>query len=199
MSLTAERDYEIFQSLEDFQSYSPILSSTQLLIEEAKSKLSIEKISKFSNSGINQDENTSQSNSYTITTNIPEKDAPATPIYYFETKIKSGRAISLQKWLGVVTGIRKKSFSADLINLTHQGYDEETEISIEEITDEDRGLIKLGSFFYWSIGYHHSYSGQRTRMSQIRFKRMPGWDKTVLKGAEIKAEKTAKVFGWDVK
>jgi len=198
MNLAAERDYETFQSYEDFQAYSPMLSPTRILVEEAKSKLSAEEISKFSKFGVDQDENISQTNSHTVTTNIPTEDAPATPIYYFETNIKVGRAISLQKWLGVVTGIGKRNFSADLINLTHKGYDEETEISIEEITDEDREFIKLGSYFYWSIGYHHSYTGQRTRMSQIRFRRLPAWNKSVLKEAETNAKKTAKLFGWDV-
>ncbi len=197
MNLSLAEDYEILQSFEEFQKFGPLLSSSKFLLEEAKQKMPEDEILKYSKSKIGQEDNSSLSNLKSVTTNIPEKELPVTPIYHFKLKQNTGRAISLQKWQGIVTQIFKDSFYSDLINLTHEGFDEETEFSIEEVSPEDQSLIEVGAIFYWSIGYHHSYSGQRTRMSQIRFKRMPNWSKKAIEMAEKKAKKTATLFGWN--
>jgi len=76
-----------------------------------------------------------------------------------------------QKWVGYVTEIKRESFNAKLTDLTTKGTNENTEFDFDEITDEDKKLIQVGSAFYWSIGYLHSENGQITKESLIRFQR----------------------------
>ena len=50
--------------------------------------------------------------------------------------------------------------------------------------------------FYWNIGYHTSYSGQRTRTSIMRFRRLPAWTQNKIDAAKQEAERIGKAIGW---
>jgi len=120
------------------------------------------------------------------------------PIYHIENNPKVGRAIALQKWIGIIDSVNTKEnvFTAKLINKTNEGYDEFAEIDFDEITQEDIDLVEIGAVFYWTIGYHHNYSGQRTRISQIRLRRLPKWDDDKIKTVNDNAKKLADIIGW---
>lgn len=114
----------------------------------------------------------------------------------FKAKSHQNIFISLQKWEGIVLDVMDHAFLARLIDLTQKGTDEEAEFSFDEISEEDKPLIRSGAIFYWNIGYHTSYSGQRTRTSLIRFRRLPAWTQREIDAAKREAERIGKALGW---
>lgn len=104
--------------------------------------------------------------------------------------------VSLQKWEGIVLEVKKGYFLARLIDLTHEGPDEEAELPMEEITDQDKDLVKPGAIFYWNIGYLDRRSGQRIRASVIRFRRLPKWSRDEIKAAKREAAHLQETLGW---
>lgn len=127
---------------------------------------------------------------------IAEKDQPR-HIIFLKTKHRQNAFTSLQKWEGVVLEVREDSFLARLVDLTRPGPDEEAEFSLDEISKEDRPLVRPGAIFYWNIGYHESYSGQRTRVSIIRFRRLPAWTQEEIEAARQEAERIRTSIGWE--
>jgi hypothetical protein len=117
-------------------------------------------------------------------------------IISLKTEPRQSAFLSLQKWEGVVLEVRSDSFLTRLVDLTLPGPDEEAEFSLDEVSEEDRPLIRPGAIFYWNIGYHTSYSGQRTRTSLIRFRRLPAWTREELEAAKREAERLGKSIGW---
>ncbi len=85
---------------------------------------------------------------------------------------------------------------ARLQDLTEKGPEEEAEFPIEEVSDEDRKFIKSGAIFYWNIGYLDSRTGQRRRVSIIRFRRLPAWRKEEISASQIEALKIRETIGW---
>jgi hypothetical protein len=114
----------------------------------------------------------------------------------FKAKPRQDFFNSLQAWEGIVIEVMVDSFLARLIDLTNTGVDEEAEFSMNDISDDDKPLVKPGAIFYWDIGYHTSYSGQRTRSSLIRFRRLPAWTQQEIEAAEREADRIGKALGW---
>ena len=128
------------------------------------------------------------------TVNIGEFSPPI--IKYPSVSHRRSHMVSLQKWEGYVIRVLDNSLLVRLVDLTQKGADEEAEIPIEEISEDDRHLIKPGAIFYWNIGYLDSYSGQRTRVSVIRFQRLPAWSKDEIDEAKRKADKLRHSICW---
>jgi hypothetical protein len=103
---------------------------------------------------------------------------------------------SLQKWEGVVVNVHDNSFEARLIDLTANTPEETAEIPLEEVSEDDFSLIEEGAVFYWNIGYRKMISGQRERVTFIRFRRLPLWQKGEVDAARQKADKLQELFGW---
>lgn len=112
------------------------------------------------------------------------------------TRERLSRFKSLQKWEGVVTDVLEDSFTARVHDLTRRGLEEEAEFFKDEISQDDLGLIQPGAVFYWNIGYYDSKSGQRTRQSLIRFRRLPGLSKSQLNRARLEAQRFASSIEW---
>lgn len=102
----------------------------------------------------------------------------------------------LQQWEGVVLEVYEDYFIARLHDLTGKYPDEEAEFSFEEISENDKELLEPGAFFYWNIGYHESKSGQRTRSSIIRFRRLPAWTKKEIESSKKRAEDICAKLKW---
>ncbi len=117
-------------------------------------------------------------------------------IISLKTEPRQSAFLSLQKWEGVVLEVLSASFLTRLFDLTRTGSDEEAEFSLDDVSEEDRPLIRPGAIFYWNIGYHTSYSGQRTRTSIIRFRRLPAWTREEIEAAKREAERLGKSIGW---
>ena len=81
----------------------------------------------------------------------------------------------LQRWEGTVLEVGQSDFSARLRDLTNIGIDEETSLFKEDLSQDDRRLLRPGAIFYLNIGYQTSVTGQRIRGLTIRFKRLPKW------------------------
>jgi hypothetical protein len=114
----------------------------------------------------------------------------------FKSKQRQDLFISLQAWEGVVLEVMSDSFMARLVDLTNRGADEEAELPMNEISDDDKTLVRPGAIFYWDIGYHTNYSGQRMRSSLIRFRRLPAWTQREIEAAKREADRIGKALGW---
>lgn len=106
------------------------------------------------------------------------------------------RFVTLQKWECWVLEVEKGSFTARLVDQTNRGAEEEAEFSLEEVPLADLPLVKPGAVFYWNIGYSDSLSGQRTRVSIIRFRRLPVWRADELAAAKKEAARLRDTIGW---
>ncbi|MFQ5717275.1 MAG: hypothetical protein ACE5GQ_09265 [Nitrospinales bacterium] len=102
----------------------------------------------------------------------------------------------LQKWEGVVQTISEEAFTAILVDLTEESEKEYAEFFLDDVVPSDKGLLKPGAVFYCCVGYAISESGQRTRGTQLRFRRLPAWGKRDILKAEKEAEAINKEIGW---
>lgn len=119
------------------------------------------------------------------------------PVFLPErTSVAQPRFIPLQKWEGTVIEVSGDTFFAHLVDQSNVGPDEEAEFSLEEVTPEDKDLLEPGAVFYWNIGYLVGVSGQRTRCSDIRFRRLPVWRADELEQAKLEAKKLGEDIGW---
>ena len=76
-----------------------------------------------------------------------------------------------QEWEGRVIKIERNEFEACLLDLT-DGSDVDREVAtipLQEVSAEDRALMKVGSIFRWVIGHERSVGGTRRHVSQIVF------------------------------
>lgn len=87
----------------------------------------------------------------------------------------------LQQWEGTVTELAEGEFTAELRDLTDPtNYREEAAFGLDDVSPDDLSLLALGAVFRWSIGYRTSAAGQRERVSQLRFVRIPGWRRSAI-------------------
>jgi len=110
--------------------------------------------------------------------------------------IAQPRFIVLQKWEGIVQSVSSESFIARLTNQTDAGPDQDAEFAKEEIDLPDHALIQPGAVFYWILGYSDSPGGQRVRISCLRFRRLPAWNKKDLDAARTEARKLITAIDW---
>jgi hypothetical protein len=75
-----------------------------------------------------------------------------------------------QNWIGHVIELNDDFFTAKLEDLNNGGTNELAEFDIEDVSFGDRGLLKQGAVFYWSVGFANE-NGQHKKESFIRFKR----------------------------
>ncbi|MCW2973530.1 MAG: hypothetical protein JWN72_1803 [Thermoleophilia bacterium] len=106
----------------------------------------------------------------------------------------TGTFLARQEWEGVVVEVREDSFVARLVDARGSGPDEEAEILIDEVSSFDLPLMIPGSIFYWGIGYREENSGQRTRASILRFRRLPSWSKRDIARIEARSAELAEYF-----
>ena len=110
---------------------------------------------------------------------------------------RSTGLVALQEWEGYVIEIGEDVFVSRLWDITAGAKREEEEATIpfDEISDEDKGKMRLGSIFRWVIGYQRSVSGTKRRVSEIVFRDLPvvtqaDWDE-----AEEWAVETRRLLG----
>lgn len=105
--------------------------------------------------------------------------------------------VAEQEWEGYVTNISGDDFSAHLLDLTHNGIEEEAVFSIDEVSNIHRDLIKEGAVFRWSIGYERGKGGTKKRASSIVFRRLPAWTKRDIAKSLHEAEQYQKNITWE--
>jgi len=103
----------------------------------------------------------------------------------------------LQEWEGHIVSISKESFTARLVDLTNRRAfeEEEAEFSLDDLNNNDREKISIGSIFRWIIGYRRSEWGTKERSSIIVFRNFPAWNKKELE----KNRKEAKAWASELK
>lgn len=117
-----------------------------------------------------------------------------TPPMLIRRAPEEARFIALQRWEGTVLKIEGDTFWARLVDLRTQTADEEAELFVEDVSDSDRGLLREGAVFYWSIGYRDHVTGQRERTSTLRFRRLPQWSNRELERIEERADAAAEIL-----
>ncbi len=143
------------------------------------------------------DSNRSRLSATALQGNCPTEGEAINPVVFLKREpIVQNRFVPLQKWEGIVLQVLEDSFFARLVDLTSSGVDEEAEFPVEEVSDADRSLITSGAVFYWNIGYLDNISGQRTRASVIRFRRLPVWRPEELERAKRKAQHISDLLDW---
>lgn len=104
----------------------------------------------------------------------------------------------LQEWEGVVTAVEKDTFTAELVDLTHDRQShEEADLPIDDLSSDDRQLVEVGSVFRWMIGYQIKPHGSRSRVSRIVFRRLPVWTEEEIENSKKEASDLAKSISWD--
>jgi hypothetical protein len=125
------------------------------------------------------------------------RGAPVTPISVLErARPEQDRFHALQQWEGVVDAINDGTFTARLVDRTADEPDEEVEFDLTEVPTGDRDLVTVGAVFYWSVGYHTSATGTRSRVSVISFRRLPAWTEAEKRQARERAEQIAEALDW---
>jgi len=91
--------------------------------------------------------------------------------------------VGSENWIGHVTAISDTFFSAKIEVLDSQGGTfEETDFDLNDIEEEDMKLLRIGSIFYWSVGYEYR-GGTKSKQSVLRFKRLPTLNMTEVDAA----------------
>ncbi len=105
----------------------------------------------------------------------------------------------LQEWEGYVTNISNNTFHARLFDKAskHDVALEEAEFPLDDLTDDDRKLLKEGAVFNWLIGYQRFDNGGLQRVSQIIFRRIPAWTKRDFREANEYAETIENALKWE--
>jgi hypothetical protein len=101
----------------------------------------------------------------------------------------------LQQWECTVLDIRPDEFIAIARDRTDpKRPDEEIIFNHEDVNDYDLTLLKPGAVFYWNIGYRISDWGQKTKGSELRFRRLPAWSKREIDAVKVRATELASLF-----
>lgn len=120
-------------------------------------------------------------NSFTNIMNLPQPQLRRTP---------TATLHALQEWEGYVLEIDNTDFTARLVDLTAGASHEEEEavIPLMEISDDDLKKMQVGSIFRWVIGYLHSPSGTKRRVSEFVFRDLPAFTKSDLRDGKTWAD-----------
>jgi hypothetical protein len=111
------------------------------------------------------------------------------PVRLPDHRTPSGRFIPKAKWEGVVVEVRTNEFDARLTDILGTADDITVTLSTDDVSPGDTQLVSPGAVFYWLIGYVESRLGQRSRVAELKFRRLPARRKQDL--ARAKAEATA--------
>lgn len=102
----------------------------------------------------------------------------------------------LQQFEGTVLNVGDDEFVAELRDLTKQEKPpEEATFDLSEVSDGDRPLLAVGAVFYWTLGYAVTLHGQKSRVSELRFRRWPPWTRRELKEIDKEADELYEFFG----
>lgn len=110
---------------------------------------------------------------------------------------KCGSSQILSKWIGIVTQINDDVFMGKLRNLAiNEGFINEAEFTVSELQEDDKELLEIGAVFYWYIGYMTTYGGTRTKISLLKFQRLPQWQKSQINKIKEEAKLMGEKFNW---
>jgi hypothetical protein len=113
-----------------------------------------------------------------------------------DPKAMMGSFYAIQEWEGYVSEVCGDMVIADLVDLAAPDENARSvaEIPRAEIPDTEWEHLEVGAVFRWAIGYYRRNSGQKDRISRIRFRHLPRLLKTDQKAIEKQAEEFANFF-----
>lgn len=94
-----------------------------------------------------------------------------------------------------MTAVADDSFAVRLIDLMSDMPEEEADIRLDEVSDDERQLVKEGAVFLLHVGYATSEGGQRSRTAILRF-RLAVWTDSELTTAGQVAQQQANAIRW---
>lgn len=91
---------------------------------------------------------------------------------FFMQKFNADRFMETVSWQGYIESIseKEKTIYGRMRELYKNGTEESIEFDFNDVSDDDKELVKIGAIFYYSIGYALK-NGQRIKMAILRFKR----------------------------
>lgn len=101
--------------------------------------------------------------------------APNRVVWVTPSTKPSGLFVATGKWEGVVESIDEKAaeFDVRMADILRDGEDLFMTFSMDDVSPEDAGMVVPGAVFYWLVGYYDRVSGQRTRVAELKFRRLP--------------------------
>lgn len=97
--------------------------------------------------------------------------------------------IPLEKREGVVLEIGENEFEARLIDTLGDEPEVTATFSFDDLSEDGLRLLKPGAVFYFNVGYAVSPSGQRSRVADLVFRRLPGRRNADVAAARRQADK----------
>jgi hypothetical protein len=135
------------------------------------------------------------SDSYTMSASVPRGAAFAATI---TPQMRIGQGPTLQTrqlWEGTVTEVRDNEFVATLADVTNpENPDEQVEFTYDEVSEDDRQLVRSGSPFYWVVGSERTPGGQLRNVSMVQFRRLPTWTRSSLEQDAARARTIRDIF-----
>ncbi len=122
-----------------------------------------------------------------------------TPPAYLRRPQAGPRAhfIPLEKREGVVLEIGDEEFEARLVDILGEEPDVTATFSFSDLSDDGLRLLKVGAVFYWNVGYSVSPFGQRSRVADLVFRRLPARSSSDVASAIKRAEQIRDELGLD--
>lgn len=121
---------------------------------------------------------------------------PAPAVVMLPVRAAPGQKfIPLSRREGVVLEVRQDEFDARLVDLDGDESDLDATFAIEELSPVDVPLLRPGAVFYWTIGYLDNQVRRRTRVSDLRFRRLPYVEARGLMDAEAEADQIRRELG----
>jgi hypothetical protein len=109
-------------------------------------------------------------------------------------ELTRARFLIFGSWQGTVQRVDNDTFTAYMTDNDERKATEVAEFYKSDLSDEDSELLEEGAVFYWFVGYNDSASGQRSRSSVLRFRRLPPWTEYEDKKAHSWADETAQAL-----
>jgi hypothetical protein len=103
--------------------------------------------------------------------------------------------VPLSRREGVVLEVRDDEFDARLVDLDGSEGDLDATFATEELSPDDVSLLRVGAVFYWTIGYFDDQVRRRSRVSDLRFRRLPSEDPEGIADAEAEADQILRDLG----
>jgi hypothetical protein len=104
----------------------------------------------------------------------------------------------LASWEGVIVGVARESFGAELHDLI--GGDEPlfAEIGLDQVSEKDLERVQEGTIFRWDIGFVKDSTGRKRRESRLTFLQVPRTSLPTREAVRRAARILAKHLNWDM-
>ena len=114
--------------------------------------------------------------------------------------VRSTRSFSpFQEWEGYVDTVDDKEFTVRVVDVKAKDTvpTDIATFSIDDLSEDERALLREGAIVRWVLGFERLSSGQRRRVSELYFRRMPAFSQADFARAKAKALELIESINWD--